>query len=363
MQDLSQPSCGVNSFGRWQPIYAEHGIATFPVEFVPRADGKVDKKPAVRNYGRMGLNASAKLVERFGNAPAIGFTPGLRSNVTIADIDEPGNAALERAIARHGDTPVIVVSTATGKHHAYYRFNGECRKVRPEKGVALDVLGHQEGKGNFVVAAPSLRPDGQYRFLRGSLGDLAKLPAMRNVPRSALITSPALEVVPDDFVVPDGMSVAPKGTRDITLWRSCMRALGRGEVRALDELLAFARQLNQTICLPPQLDEEVMHAATSAWQKHESGENWFGRPGLHFFADEAVPLIDHDQDLFVLISFIRATQAPNSEFMLANGMAERWKWRRQRFAAVRARALATGEIYCVRKARQNVPALYRRSRP
>src|SRR5436190_15601718 len=117
MEDLSQPGCGVNSFGHWQPIYAERGIATFPVQFVPR-DGKVDKKPMVRNYGRIGLIASAKLVERFGDASAIGFTPGLRSDITILDVDEPGDRALERAIARHGDTPVIVGNTATRKHHA-----------------------------------------------------------------------------------------------------------------------------------------------------------------------------------------------------------------------------------------------------
>ena len=52
-------------FSSYQPIYAAHKIATFPVRI--SAD---EKKPAVRNYGRMGLSASAKLVSRFADSDA-----------------------------------------------------------------------------------------------------------------------------------------------------------------------------------------------------------------------------------------------------------------------------------------------------
>src|SRR5262249_47484952 len=157
------------------------------------------------NYGRMGVGASTKLSQKFEDATALGFSPGLRSGITIADVDEPGDHALQRATDRHGDTPVLVKSTATGKHHAYYRFNGEKRIVRPEPDIALDILGHQEGKGNFVVLPPSIRPGGEYQFIRGSLDDLDKLPAMRNVPPNARITSPQLESpVPADFLPAGG---------------------------------------------------------------------------------------------------------------------------------------------------------------
>jgi hypothetical protein len=359
-------------FKYWQPIYAAHGIATYPVEFVLQKNGEFRKKPMVGNYGRMGLKRSAELIsrEKFAAAQAIGFTPGVRSNVTILDVDEPGDRALERAIARHGDTPIIVESTATKKHHLYYQFNGEKRIVRPEKGVEADILGHLEGDGNLVVAAPSLRPGGEYRFFRGSLDDFHKLPFMRNVPGNARITSPALEYpIPADFLpidnapcdnYPDEL-IAPEGIRNKSLWTACMRALARSGINTYDDLLAFAQARNSQISQPSLEDTEVQQITDSAWRYQQQGRNWFGRPSLHFFAEEAVPLIDGDIDLFRLVSFIRATQGRNSAFMLANGMCERWGWSRQRFSAVRARAVAMGEIYCVRQASQHAPALYRRS--
>jgi hypothetical protein len=317
----------------------------------------------VGNYGRMGLTRSAKLVERFADVRAIGFTPGLHSGITIGDVDEPGDAALERCLSKHGDTPVLVESTATGKHHAYYAFNGEMRIVRPEPSIALDILGHQEGKGNFVVAAPSIRPGGEYRFIRGGIADVGNLPAMRNVPRNALITSPEIEFpIPDDFIPPDEpeaeMEIAPEGIRDKSVWTACMKALGRGSVRTYAGLVDFARRWNADHCLPPQPEGDLMHAVDSAWDCTMKGSNWCGRPGVHFFSDMAVTLIDHDPDLFLLVAFVKAMNRPGRPFILTNTMCERWGWSRQRLAATRKRAMAQGFFRCVRTAASGRAALY-----
>ncbi len=51
-------------FSSAQPAYAERGIATFPL-----SDKKV---PAVKHYQKIGLNASAKLADRFRTANGIG---------------------------------------------------------------------------------------------------------------------------------------------------------------------------------------------------------------------------------------------------------------------------------------------------
>jgi hypothetical protein len=343
------------SFRDWQSTYAEHGVATFPVEFVPDGSGALRKKPMVGNYGCMGLRASAKLADRFGDERALGFTPGRRNGITVADIDEPGDAALARCLTKHGDTPVLVESTATGKHHAYYRFNGEKRIVRPEQDVALDILGHQDGAGNFVVAAPSVRPGGAYRFIRGSVADLGNLSVMRNVPRNALITSPEIDSpIPDDFVPLDEpfeeMEIAPQGIRDKSLWTACMKALGAGRVRSYQELIALARQWNAERCVPPQPEKDLMHAVDSAWDYTTRGKNWFGRPGVHFFSDEARRLIDNDLDLYRLVSFVRLENRPGRRFILTNTFCKRWGWSRQHLAAVRKRAMAQGFFRCVRRA-------------
>jgi hypothetical protein len=59
------------SFRDWQPKYAAHGIATFPVAVGPDC-----KKPLVSNYARFGLRASAEVAQQFPDASGIGFMVG-----------------------------------------------------------------------------------------------------------------------------------------------------------------------------------------------------------------------------------------------------------------------------------------------
>ena len=80
----------------------------------------------------------------------------------------------------HGDTPLIA-RTASGKYHAYYRFNGEDRlkleRVRPwGDDVPIDLL-----HSLLVVATPSKAPGGQYEFIRGRIHQLDDLPVMRGL--------------------------------------------------------------------------------------------------------------------------------------------------------------------------------------
>lgn len=136
-------------FAQWQPVYADHGIATFPVN-----DNKV---PAVRNYGRIGINASSSLASRFGSG-ALGFMCGCRSGITVLDVDTADERVLADAIDRHGKTP-IVARSGSGHFQAWYRYGGERRLIRPRRDVPIDILG-----GGFVVAPPSrvLAPVGNF---------------------------------------------------------------------------------------------------------------------------------------------------------------------------------------------------------
>src|ERR1700732_2170966 len=93
------------SFGCWQPLYADHHIATFPVRV--SADGK---KPMVSNYGRFGLPASAEISKKYPDATAIGFMAGKRTKLTVLDVDTTDERVLADAQYRHGPSPVIVKS-------------------------------------------------------------------------------------------------------------------------------------------------------------------------------------------------------------------------------------------------------------
>jgi hypothetical protein len=74
-------------FSEAQPMYAAHGIATFPLT--------ATKKPAVTNYYRVGLPASYGFAARFADSPAVGFICGKRNGVTVLDVDTTDERVLQ----------------------------------------------------------------------------------------------------------------------------------------------------------------------------------------------------------------------------------------------------------------------------
>src|SRR3982074_679541 len=112
------------SFAQWQPIYAEHGLSTFPVRIVAGA-----KMPMAKNYLRAGRHYSARLAEQFPDAQAFGFALGARTKITVLDSDSNDDRILADAMSRHGKTRLIVRS-GSGNFQAWYRHNGEGRHIR-----------------------------------------------------------------------------------------------------------------------------------------------------------------------------------------------------------------------------------------
>ncbi len=323
-------------FRAWQPRYAAYRIATFPVRVDD--DGKV---PAIRGWQRIGLPGSAKLAKT-KDADAFGFCPGSRSRLTILDVDTSNECVLTDALARHGSTPIIVRSSS-GNYQAWYRWEGEKRLIRPDPDKPIDILG-----SGFVVAPPSRGIKSNYEFIEGDLDDLDRLPSLRNLPpgNKRETHSPT----------PTQKERIEKGTRNDNLWRHLMRTAHYCD--DFDALLDVAHTANADF-LPPLPEDEVMKVAKSAWGYTERGENRFGRPGVFFEVEEANRLITWDQDLFVLLSFLRANNGPSSTFMVANGLTDRLGWTRKRLSAVRKRLVGT-HIKMVRPpSAVNGPALYR----
>lgn len=330
-------------FQNAQPLWAAHGIPTFPV----RMEGR-NKKPAITGYQHIGLPGSAQLVARHGNASMLGFMTNARNRIAVLDFDSRDERGFADALVRHGDTP-LKVRTASGKWHAYYRHNGELRDTRAfgkgSDAPPIDIL----GIGGYVVAPGSVIPGtGTYEIIEGSLDEIHSLPDMRNLP---------LHVYGKQDVVMSPETI-PEGKRNDTLWRQCMREARR--LNSFDALLVSARTFNEA-CSPPLDDGDVVMITQSAWSYEEKGLNHFGQHGCSISAAEYDELMSQPDGLVVvgLLSFLRRHQGPWAEFWCVNeGVAQKLKCPAKRVANARRRLVALGYIKPTKRAGRGSPALF-----
>lgn len=323
-------------FSQWQPRYAEHGIATFPVE---------GKRPAIRGYLRAGIVASEQFALKFPAADSFGLACK-RSRITVVDVDAPEERLLADALSEFGSTPFIVRSGG-GNWQAWYRHAGEGRRVRPDPARPIDILGD-----GFVVAPPSETPGGRYRLVEGTLYDLDRLPPMRR-PVAAPAGAAALK---------EAEPRIEAGQRNLELWRRCMRRTR--ECRDVDELMRSAVEMNKAMFYEPLPDEEVRRLVASAWANEISGKNWVGSGGkVVVDVTEVDELLAGDPDAFMLLMVLRRHHAGAREtFAVANAMAETMPgggWGVKRLAAARRRLEDLGEIELIRARSKHGPAAYR----
>jgi hypothetical protein len=181
-----------------------------------------------------------------------------------------------------------------------------------------------------------------------AVDDLVHLPLLHNTPSNTDAQSHLAAETPTR-----GIS---EGARNKSLWEHCMRQAHHCD--DLDALLDVARTCNASF-LPPLTDGEVVKIADSAWGYTQWGENRFGRPGVFFSTEEANRLITSDPDQFVLLAFLRANNGPNSNFMVANGLASKLRWGRNRFRVARRGLEETHIKMVTRPSTTNGPARYR----
>jgi len=223
---------------------------------VPLPIDPTGKKPLVRQPGKFGIRAVQDIFSKFPNAE-LGFYCGRRNGLTVVDVDDARDTELQRAIDTYGNSPIIV-ETASGKHHLYYRYDGERRSIRPDKEHAIDIL----GEGGICIAPPSVRNDGAYRFERGGLSDLANLPTIRRQALADLV--PTLSHRTENPVSGTSAEVIYDGTRNAEL-ATVARYIASG-LSSLDEHLTKVREANAALCKPPLDDDEVRKIARSAWR-------------------------------------------------------------------------------------------------
>jgi hypothetical protein len=306
-------------FSRWQPRYAERGISTFPVDET--------KRPRIRGWQRVGLKGSAELANKFGDADALGYVTGRRSNVTVLDIDTTDERVVADAIQQHGQ-PAIITRTASGKFHHLYRYNGERRRIRPWSELPIDLL----GDNGYALAAPSRTAAGSYEIIHGHLDDLDRLTPMVGAPSEAI-----------------SLSLPPKWTgmregdgRNRALWERCMRTGGGCN---LDRMTEIARSANQLFREP--MTAEVVKTAASAWKIDDAGLNFFARPRVMLDHDTVDALAINNPDAMVLFILLERYHGGNDRFVLAKPMAAKMGWTLPRWYSARDYLVSAGLIRCI----------------
>jgi len=316
-------------FAEWQPQYAKHNVATFPVEITPET-----KKPAISNYDRVGLRGSAKLATatRFAGYEALGFLCGPRSKVTVVDMDDTDSAILREGERLFGPSPLLW-QTGGGKFAAAYRFNGERRRIRPLPGLPIDLLG-----GGFVVAPPSMGARRRYEIIRGSLEDLDRLP-VANIPTEIAASATAGRVI-------------QKGTRNKAVFEYCRRTISHCDDR--DQLVDAARTWADNNLMEPLPAAEVMKICNSVWT-YRGGRK---RIMSNIVEADAWVALKASLHAMALFAYLGGENGPEADFWIADGLAGSLGWPRRAIQHGRRLLIEQGIVRCVRPPRPGQPALY-----
>jgi hypothetical protein len=335
------------TFAQWQPRYAEHGIATFPVTITD--DGR-KKKPAVSNYLNAGLPASNQFALKFPNAEAFGFACGPRNRLTIVDVDSTEEAILTEAERLFGESPVIW-RTGRGRFAMPFRFNGEKRRIRPLPDLPIDLLG-----GGFVVAPPSAGARRPYEIIKGSLDDLDRLPNAR-IPHEIANTNTPL---PLDRASPTER--IPEGRRNDALFNYCRSVVGYCDnpEALIDAAKTWADNRLERGAHPVS-DAEMMKTCRSVWMYRGGRRNMV--VAGPFVEKEQLHALERDPEALALFAYLSMRQGKGAHFIIANGLADALGWGRRSIPAARKLFLDLKIIACVREARPGEPALYRLAIP
>ena len=324
------------AFSQWQPIYAEHGVAT-----IPCADQS--KRPLVKHPQKFGCRGSTEIASKFPDARTFGFYTGEHSGITLCDVDDTNERIFADALDRHGPTPIHIRS-GSGKFHALYRYNGERRCIRPwGKELKIDIL----GATGLCIAPPSMGAKGQYQIIQGSLDDLDRLPIMRGLEDRLYHSDHA---GPRPQPRSDWSAMREHDGRNDQLWRQLMDEANNCDT--YEKLLDRARTLNEGFGEPMEA-AEVIRCTASAWKKAARGENWCGR-GRSRQAE--VDRLVGDPYVLSLLDWLKVHHGPDNTFMIADGLADVLGWPRRRLPAARRSLIAMGYLTVVRAAHsQHVP--------
>ena len=233
--------------------YAELGYAVFPC-----APG--DSNP-ITPHGFHDASVEFEQIQRWWTEHPSANIGLVTAGLLVVDIDGPSNPwpgaerGLELAIAPMATTP------GGGSHRVFRQPAGMMwRCTQSMLGPHVDT----RADGGYIVAPPSRRPDGEYRWVPGQeldvpLDRLPEPPGWLVAQLDGLATgSPTLAHVAADT---GGANKIPSGQRNATLARlgGAMRRVGMSQ----PEITAALLRANADRCVPPLAPREVERIAAS----------------------------------------------------------------------------------------------------
>ena len=228
--------------------YAGMGWESFPVK--PH-----DKTPLVK-WADVATKDTVMLNGWFENFPDanIGIACGKRSDIVVLDVDagHGGYESLTALIEKYGSLPKTPVSkTGSGGEHIFFKHpNVEIRNSAGKLGKGLDI----RGDGGYVVAPPSLHPNGNdYRWtVYPSETELADMPEW--------MIEALKENKPQQAQPTETNEIVEGGRNEyLTKMAGAMRRKSFSE----DAIFAALQIHNREKCSPPLSDGEVYQIAHS----------------------------------------------------------------------------------------------------
>jgi hypothetical protein len=228
--------------------YAVGGMQSFPCK--PH-----DKTPLVR-WADVATTEDNMLLGWWDTNPTanIAIATGKRSGIVVLDVDLDHDGyeslqTLQDVYGRLPETPVVL--TGSGGEHIYFQHPGfEIRNSAGKLGRGLDI----RGDGGYVVAPPSIHPNGKkYEWVKPpSTSSFAPMPEWM------------IELLREKNVISEpqpgtGNFVSGERNNALTKMAGAMRRKGFDEDAIYQALLIH----NQKRCSPPLHDGEVLQIARS----------------------------------------------------------------------------------------------------
>lgn len=237
----------VASMKEWALRYAHLGLAVFPV----KEKGKAPATP----HGCKDATTDALQIETWWNINPqhnIGIATGSRSGGLVVidlDIDEEkgknGYETLKEWQKEHGDLPETWISiTGNGGYHYFYRDTAANKnKVALYDGVDI------RGEGGYIVAPPSIHPNGHTYEWEQEPGEYEIAQVNGQVIKFLLGPAPEKkQYFHQEEIIPEGQRVS---TLIQLIGSQRSKGLGEAAIRAA------VQAENEEKCIPPLTDQEL----------------------------------------------------------------------------------------------------------